>query len=203
MQRARLSPGGQAGLERGQQAVLELTARGLEGGHHGVDHLGPGEHVAGRHDAVADHVVVHAERAGAGVGRRPAAHVEDGQLAVLDQRLVRDQVVEGAARVGAGLQGVEEPRTQPRVGDVLRGRPADAGAQVHAARGDRGARRRDRHTDGTAAVGGQHGEGHREPSSGITAMASISTSHSGRASAETTRPVEIGCTPLVQRPIVR
>ena len=36
-----------------------------------------------------------------------------------------------------------------------------------------------------------------------TAVASISTSHSGRASALTTMPVDTGCTPFSQRPIVR
>ena len=35
------------------------------------------------------------------------------------------------------------------------------------------------------------------PSSGITAVASTSTSHSGRARAKTTRPVETGYTPLM------
>ena len=37
----------------------------------------------------------------------------------------------------------------------------------------------------------------------ITAVASISTSHSGRASALTTSPVETGCTPRSQRPTTR
>ena len=37
--------------------------------------------------------------------------------------------------------------------------------------------------------------------SGITAVTSISTNHSGRASAETTSPVEHGCTPLNHLPI--
>ena len=40
-------------------------------------------------------------------------------------------------------------------------------------------------------------------SSGITAMASISTSHSGRARADTTMPVETGNTPFNQRPTTR
>ncbi len=39
--------------------------------------------------------------------------------------------------------------------------------------------------------------------SGMTAVASISTSHSGRASAATTRPVQTGNTPLMYSPIVR
>ena len=39
--------------------------------------------------------------------------------------------------------------------------------------------------------------------SGITAVASISTSQLGRASAVTTTPVETGCTPLMYSPIVR
>ena len=39
--------------------------------------------------------------------------------------------------------------------------------------------------------------------SGITAVASISTSQSGRASAVTTTPVETGCTPLIYSPMVR
>jgi hypothetical protein len=40
-------------------------------------------------------------------------------------------------------------------------------------------------------------------SSAITAMASISTSHSGRASADTTSPVDTGNTPLSHLPTVR
>jgi len=37
--------------------------------------------------------------------------------------------------------------------------------------------------------------------SGITAVASISTSHSGRASAETTMPVDTGYTPFNHFPV--
>ena len=39
--------------------------------------------------------------------------------------------------------------------------------------------------------------------SGMTAVASISTTHSGRARAVTTTPVETGCTPLMYSPMVR
>lgn len=39
--------------------------------------------------------------------------------------------------------------------------------------------------------------------SGMTAVASISTSQFGRASAVTTTPVETGCTPLMYSPMVR
>ncbi|MNI72346.1 hypothetical protein D3C73_1282820 [compost metagenome] len=39
--------------------------------------------------------------------------------------------------------------------------------------------------------------------SGMTAVASISTSHSGRAKADTTMPVDTGNTPLSQRPTTR
>jgi hypothetical protein len=39
--------------------------------------------------------------------------------------------------------------------------------------------------------------------SGMTAVPSISTSHSGRASACTTTPVDTGCTPLMYLPMVR
>ncbi len=40
-------------------------------------------------------------------------------------------------------------------------------------------------------------------SSGITAITSTSTSHSGRARPATTMPVDTGYTPLSQRPTVR
>ena len=43
----------------------------------------------------------------------------------------------------------------------------------------------------------------RSRQSGMTAVASISTSHSGRARAVTTSPVETGCTPRIYSPIVR
>ena len=42
-----------------------------------------------------------------------------------------------------------------------------------------------------------------QASSGMTAITSTSTSHSGRASPDTTMPVETGWTPFSQRPIVR
>ena len=52
-------------------------------------------------------------------------------------------------------------------------------------------------------VRGGDAEGHACPSAESTAVASISTSHSGRASAWTTIPVDTGNTPLSQRPMVR
>ncbi len=45
--------------------------------------------------------------------------------------------------------------------------------------------------------------GRAAASSGITATTSISTSHSGRASAETTSPVDTGNTPFSHAPTVR
>ena len=39
--------------------------------------------------------------------------------------------------------------------------------------------------------------------SGMIAVPSISISQQGRARADTTRPVETGCTPLIYAPIVR
>ena len=53
-----------------------------------------------------------------------------------------------------------------------------------------------------ARRGGDRGEGGEldRVDHAITAVASISTSHSGRASASTTSPVETGCTPFSHLP---
>ena len=132
-----------------------------------------------------------AERAGAGEVRDPAGRVDHRELAVLRMRLLRDHLPDRLLGGRPGLEQVEQPRPERRVGDVLRGRRAHAGAQVQAARGHGRARRAQHHAE---RAGGRVARGQRERHEAplITAVASISTSHSGRASASTTSPVETG-----------
>ena len=203
MQRPLLAADGQARLHRGDEAFLELAGRCLERRDDGVDDVGAREHVAGHDHVGPDAVVVHTERPRAGVRRALAVQVEHGELAVLDEGPSVDDPVQRGPRVGAPLQRVEQGGAEPRVGHVLGRGATHPRPEMDAAGGHGRARRRDRHPDRAAPVGGQHGEGHAGSPSGITAIASTSTSHSGRASADTTIPVEIGCTPRVQRPIVR
>ena len=101
-------------------------------------------------------------------------------------------------RKAAGHQ-VQTLRPEAGIGDVLRRDRADAGAHMGAARRNAGRGGLDGDTEhaGFLAAAGD-GKGHAgllQAASGMTAVASISTSHSGRARAETTRPVETGKTP--------
>ena len=125
-----------------------------------------------------------------------AARVDDGQLAVRDVRRLGDHRRQRRVGVVPGREQVEQPRAEPRVGDVLRAGGADAGARERAAGGD--GRARGRH-DGAEHAGPGAAPGQRE-GHGITAVAVTSTTHSGRASACTTRPVKTGNTPCIRRP---
>src|SRR5262245_23492153 len=104
----------------------------------------------------------------------------------------------------AKFHQVEKLRAQRRVSDVLASGRPDARSRVRTTRGYRGGRGRNgnaKHSCLGAACGDR--EGHAATQSGMTAMASTSTTHSGRASADTTRPVETGNTPLRWRPTTR
>src|SRR5207247_2804542 len=88
---------------------------------------------------------------------------------------------------------------QPRVGRALAAHRAHAGPDRraprgggHAGRGDHGPRR-----------AGPLAPAHQRERHGLTATTVTSTSHSGRASATTTRPVNTGYTPLRRRPSTR
>ena len=104
----------------------------------------------------------------------------------------------GGGRLGDGGRravDAEHPARVDAAGDLAR-RGAGAAADLEHPR----ARKQRQRVDGCPEAWRERG--HRAQS-GITAVASISTSHSGRASADTTRPVETGCTPRMYSPIVR
>src|SRR5690606_12050139 len=126
----------------------------------------------------------------------------------------------GDGRAGArpGGEAIEHERPQGRVGDILRRDGADSRPRMGAARRYRRRRRRNRNTELAALIAaGNDREGHGSSralratayalriaaQSGMTAVASISTSHSGRARQVTTTPVETGWIPFMYSPIVR
>src|SRR5690606_4848641 len=96
--------------------------------------------------------------------------------------------------VGAAAQRdeIEQSIAQPRVGDILAAGRADSRAHEAATRRNCRTGRRDCYAKpaGTSAMS-RNRKGHDTTrSSGITAVTSTSTTHSGRASAVTTIPVE-------------
>src|SRR5579862_8161224 len=169
---------------------------------HDVDNVAGGEQVAGGYGTVAEGEMVCAQRARAGVAGDPPGAVDDGKLPVVGGGIGGDDRSHRLSGAVAGREPIEQPLAEARVGDVLRRGRADAGAEVDAAGGHGRAGRANSHAE-RAGIGAACGERERHDAAGRTAMASISTSHSGRASAETTSPVETGYTPLSQRPITR
>ena len=109
--------------------------------------------------------------------------------AALDPWLRWNDIAIGGTRFGEQIQPA---RAEPRVSDILAAHRSGARPRMRAARRDRRRGRLDGDAEhpGLLAARGDR-EGHGE-GSGITAVASISTSHSGRASATTTRPVQTG-----------
>ena len=162
-----------------------------------------GQQIAGGHASVPGAHAIDAECPAARPPRRASRPVNHRQLAVLDVRRAGSHAPHRLLGVLAARQGIEQRRAQPGVGHVLRSGHSDRRPDMRAARGDRRARGGDHHPQ---LVGGRIGGKQRErhsPGSGMTAVASISTSHSGLARALTTRPVETGYTPLSHRPITR
>ena len=132
------------------------------------------------------------------------AGVDDDELPVFAMAFGSERGVERVFGVEVRRKRVQRDLAQRWIGHVLAGDGADAGAQVDAARRDGRTRGTDHHAERARFVAGRQRERHAVlPGSAITAVASISTSHSGRARAETTIPVDTGCTPLSQRPITR
>ena len=132
-----------------------------------------------------------------------ALRVDRQDLPVLDEPAAFLHLGDGVGRAEAFFHQVECQRAEGGVGDVLRGDGAHAGPGIGTARGDGGGGGGDGDAEhARLGAAGDEGKGHASPC-GITAVPSISTSHSGRASACTTSPVETGCTPLMYSPMVR
>ena len=203
MDRAGLAAGVAGGAHDGDQAVAERAGRGGEGVRHQARNLVGGEQVAAAGDVRAACLGGYAERLGAGVDGGAALPVDDEQLAILDMRAGSGQDGERFLRARAGREKREAAGAEARVGDVLAGDRPCPGLRIGAARRNRRRGGRDGDAEHAGLGTARHDGERHSPGSGMTAVASISTSHSGRASATTTSPVQTGCTPLMYSPIVR
>lgn len=182
------------GLKRRQQAVAEGFARGFrECRRHRGGNPGARQQIAGGGAIPADAGAVNAQHPAARKRERPALAIHRRQLPMFDEGPLLRHRLDGRPRRQAALHQIEQQGAQRGIGDVLAGDGADAGARVGAA----GADRDGGGGDGDAErAGARATRSDRERHAGITAVASISTSHSGRASALTTRPVETVNTPF-------
>jgi nucleobase:cation symporter-1, NCS1 family len=187
--RGDLAARGQAGRHGGDQPVAEAVAGPVgKGRQHRRGHAPIGQQVARRGGARRADVRRLAQRPIAGVAGRAAAGVDGGQLPVRD---VRRASGNGGHRInGSQAAGhrLEQRLAQPRIGRALAAHRAHSGADRHAPRRHRHAGRGD---DGTDRTGALTAACQRERH-GLTATTVTSTSHSGRASADTTRPVNTG-----------
>src|SRR5882757_5470632 len=138
-----------------------------------------------------------------GKGRGSSLLVDQRNLSILDVVAVRDQLSQRIWRRPAGRQEVQSSRTKHGIGDVLRGNHAYSGARMRTSGGNTWAGRRDCDAEHsrTRATRRDRECHDAPPSSGMTAVTSISTTHSGRANADTTNPVEHGKTPFSHLPI--
>ena len=104
-----------------------------------------------------------------------------------------DQEIENILCSFAALHQIEGQPSEARIGDILAERRAYPRPHIRTAAGDGNARRGQRYSDHAGQrAASRDGHRHVRRSSGMTAVTSISTSHSGRASADTTTPVETG-----------
>ena len=198
---ALLAAGGEAGHERADEAVAEILALGvLEGVDHRLGHALVGQQVAGRDAAGA----LGGRRGGRACGRpsttatRPAASTHVSW---------RNSAWAAAAISCVSASGAERPLAsrsssrRPSDGSVMfwdaaAPTPARAWAQRAATAG------LDDVTTMPKRPLSRTARGERERHD-CTAMTSISTTHSGRASATTTSPVKAGKTPRRRSPSTR
>jgi hypothetical protein len=184
-----LAARGQAGPERRDEPVAEIVARlAGEGREHRRGHAGVGQQIPGGRRARRADVRRHAQRPIAGVARRAACRIDDHELPERDVRGAADQGRERVARGHAGGDRVQQLPAQPGIGRALAAHGTDAGPDRGAPRRDRHARRGDHGADRARALAAAH----QRERHGRTATTVTSTSHSGRASAATTRPVNTG-----------
>jgi hypothetical protein len=184
-----LAAGGQTGLERGDEPAAEIVPGPAgEGREHRRGHPGVGQQVAGRGRTRRVHVRCHAQRPLAGVARRAADRVDNHELPERDVRGALGEPREGVARGHAAGDRVQQLPAQPGIGRALAAHGPDAGLDGGAPRRDRHARRGDDGADRARALAAAY----QRERHGLTATTVTSTSHSGRASAATTSPVNTG-----------
>jgi hypothetical protein len=184
-----LAARGQAGSERGDEPVAEIVAGPAgEGREHRRGHAGVGQQIPGGRRAGRVDVRCHAQRPIAGVARRAAGRIDNHELPERDVRGVLGQRGERVARGHAAGDRVQQFSAQPGVGGALAAHGPDASPDRGAPSRDRHARRRDDGADRARALAAAH----QRERHGLTATTVTSTSHSGRASAATTSPVNTG-----------
>ena len=179
--------------EGGQQAGFDWAVGGQPRLDQSPRDIRRGQQVAGRGGAIDGVLADHAERVAAGVDGRPSRGVKRDELAELGEGFAGDHGGDRRRRVGTVAEQGDQLGAEPWIGNVLRQHRSGAVGQMHATGRHGRGRGADHRTERSAGgVAGDHREGHVPVSAGRTAVASISTSHSGRARAETTRPVETG-----------
>ena len=193
--------------QRGHESVAELCfGESDKGADHRRGDPAIGEEIAGRDTIRTFRSGMDAQGVLSRPGRGGAVSIDCSELSPGDQRLRLDD--SAIASDAAPPFAMESSSTVPSRGSVIfwvqaAPTPARAHAQRAATAGDddematpncplRATAPRD---------GKRHESSFAERSGGITAVASISTTHSGRARAVTTIPVETGKTPFSQRPI--
>jgi hypothetical protein len=184
-----LAARGQAGLERGDEPVAEIVAGPvLKGREHRRGHAGVGQQVAGRRRAGGVHIHRIPQRPLTGVARRTARRIDHHKLPERDVSGAADDTRERVGRGHAARDRVQQAAPQPGIGGALAAHRTDAGPDRGAPRSDRHARRRDDGADRAGAFAAAHQRERHD----FTATTVTSTSHSGRASADTTSPVNTG-----------
>jgi hypothetical protein len=195
-----LAARGLAGDKSGDQAGAEVVAGPvLKRRQHGRGHAAVGQQVARGSGARGGDVRRLAQCQLAGVARRAAGHVDGRQLPVPD---VRCPVHESRERVAGGRAAghrVQQLAAQPGIGRALAAHRPAAGPDRRAPGRNRHARRGNDGADRARTLA----PAHQRERHGLTATTVTSTSHSGRASADTTRPVNTGYTPARRRPSTR
>jgi hypothetical protein len=187
--RRNLAARGQAGPQSGDEPGAEVAA-GLvvKGRDHRRGHATVGQQVPGGGGARSMHVRRLAQRQFAGVARGTAGRVDHRQLPVCDVRRAIDERRECGTGGGTTGHRVQQFPAQPGIGRALAAHRPDPGPGGRAPRRDRHARGGNDGTDRTRALA----PAHQRERHGRTATTVTSTSHSGRASADTTRPVNTG-----------
>ena len=109
-----------------------MSARSLEGGNHRVRNLRVRQQVSGCGAVRAHRGTDQSQRADTGVDRRRTLRGNGEHLAIGSERRGSERSLEGSIRCAALRQALENDRTQGRVGDVLCGDGAGAGACVRA-----------------------------------------------------------------------
>ena len=152
MQRAGFTTGIGARAQRGQQASAEAAGGIFESRGHRAGHRFVGQQVAGGRAMPALDGGEAAEYLVAGEQPGVAGTVDHHQLPVGDMGRTPADRRERIGHVDAISEQRQQARSEPRVGDVLAERDADAGSPVQATRGDADTRRRDRRAELAAGL---------------------------------------------------